>query len=166
MNEMRKLIDIVESENLSDEIIPGELPEYNTLAKQLAAVQQAGWKIQYIRNLSLEVQLEAVKQSGYNIQYITNPAEQVQLVAVQHNGLAIDDILAKGIVPSIAVQRAAVLNKPASALRLMVRYNFPISKMIQWTAAKLIKKRGFELAESHLSKLDPDVQDYLRSNNQ
>ena len=105
--------------NLND-IIPGERPEYNTLAKQL----------------------KIVKQDGYNIQFIRNPSEDVQLAAVQENGRAIYDIIDKGITPSIAVQRVAILNHPTGALEEMLFNDFPISKMIQWTAAKIIKERN------------------------
>ena len=158
---MRRYINLVESVN---DIIPGELPGYNTLAKQLSAVNQDGNEIYniensservqlaavhqdrraiaYIKNPSEVVQLAAVSNNGYIIQYIRNPSENVQLAAVKDIGSAICYILAKGIVPSISVQRAAIIENPVSALRHMINYNFPISKMIQWTAAKRIKEWG------------------------
>ena len=136
MNEMRKYIDLVESSN---DIIQDELPKYE--AKRLAAVRLDGWRIEYINN----------------------PSEEVQLAAVRQSGSVIHLILAKGIVPSIAVQQAAVLQNPVSALGTMIYHHLPVSKMIQWTAAKEIKKRNLKIEEIILSKLDPDVQEYLKS---
>ena len=125
--------------NLHD-IIPEENPEYDTLNKQLAAVQV----------------------NGRAIQLINNPSEEVQLAAVEQNGYVIYWILKKGIVPSIAVQRAAVLSDPTQALYYMIEYNIPISKMIQWTAAKRIKELDLVVIHKNiLDKLDPDVQEYL-----
>ena len=153
--------------NLND-IIPGERPEYNTLAKQLKIVKQDGYNIQFIRNPSEDVQLAAVSHYRPAIRYLESPSETVQLAAVQNHGGAIYYILAKGIVPSIVVQRAAVLENPVSALKYMIYYSIPISKMIQWTAAKQIKERNIvshldELDEDMLNSLDPDVQKYLQS---
>ena len=172
--------------NLHD-IIPGESFLYNTLSKQLslvrgnatlirqiknpseqvqlAAVQQDGWTIYYIPNPSEQVQIEAVKQSSDAILYIDNPSEQVQIIAIQQYGPAIGIILRKGIVPSIAVQRVAALRDPLWALHVMTVYNIPISKMIQWFAAKRIKERNLfeELDKDILDKLDLDVQNYLKS---
>ena len=140
---MRHFIDIVESE---DDIIPDELPEYNTEAKQL----------------------EAVRQNPYTIRHIENPSEPVQLAAVKANGCAIRWILKNGIVPSITVQRAAVIEDPLGASCHMIDHKLPISKMIQWTAAKRIKELNLtdefcEFYEVVLDKLDPDVQEYLKS---
>ena len=163
MNDIRKYINLIESD---DDIILGELPEYNTLVKQLKAVRYNPKDIQYMVNPSEQVQLTAVRQDGFVIKYIPNPSEEVQLVSVQKNGLAIKFILAKGIVPSIAVQRAAVLQNPFWALYYMIDHKLPISKMIQWTAAKRIKELGWKVSKDLSDKLDPDVQDYLRSNNQ
>ena len=116
-----------------DKIIPMEYYKFwklhnktPTEAEQLAAVEQNGWAIQYIKNPSEqvqlsavehngvviryiknpseEVQLAAVKQDGYAIRYIKNPSEQMQLAAVRQNGLAIADIKN----PSEQVKLAAV----------------------------------------------------------
>ena len=87
--------------NLND-IILSEGKNFNTLAKQLAAVKLAGWNIQYIRN----------------------PSEEVQIAAVSQDGSAIKSILEHGIIPSIAVQRAAVLQDPTDALYYMIIHNF------------------------------------------
>ena len=143
MNDMRKYINLVESIESGDDIIPGERTEYNTLAKQLAAVRLDGWAIKHIKKPSEEVQLAAVREKGWAIVYTL------------HNGIA----------PSIPVQRAAVLNHPIGALEEMIKYNLPISKMIQWTAAKRIKERNLvdNLHKDVLNKLDPDVQNFLRS---
>ena len=148
-----------------NDIIPGELRNYNTLAKQLTAVKKNGHAVQWIRNPSLDVQLAAVRQNGFAIGHIKNPSELVQLEALKVDGSALYWILAKRIVPSIAVQRAAVLQNPVWALNNMTHYNIPISKMIQWTAAKRIKERDMfdDLGKGVLEKLDPDVQNYLRS---
>ena len=190
MNDMRHWINLVESVNPSQDTIPGERSKYNTIAKQLEAVQrdgdeiqliknpslavqltavrQNGHAVQWIRNPSLDVQLAAVQKNGYSIRHIKNPSEQVQLAAVQQNGWVIYWILEKRIIPSIAVQRYAVLNDPVWALDAMIKYNFPISKMIQWTAAKEIKERNLVscLDEKTLNKLDLDVQEYLRVNDE
>ena len=150
--------------NDMDDIIPGERPEYNTLAKQLAAVQRDSGYIQFIKNPSEQVQLAAVSQNIFAIEHIENPSEQVQLAAVQKDGWAIRFILAKGITPSIPVQRAAVLQNLVDVLKVMFKRNFPISKMIQWTAAKRIKELGlsYRLDDEHLYYLDLDVQNFLR----
>ena len=154
MNLMRHWINLVES---IDDIIPGELPEYNTLAKQLKAVQKNGRAIIHILNPSEKVQLAAVQQDGYSIADIKNPCEQVQLAAVKENSWSIKYIEN----PSIAVQRAAVLKSPVWALNAMINRNFPISKMIQWTAAKQIKERNLIIDKDMLDHLDLDVQKYL-----
>jgi hypothetical protein len=73
-------------------------------AVQMAAVQQNGWHIRYIKNPSEAVQIVAVKQNGHAIDYIKNPSEAVQMAAVQQNGYAIHYIKN----PSEAVQMAAV----------------------------------------------------------
>ena len=167
-NEIRRYINLIESIESANDIIPGELQKYNTLAKQLAEIQSFKGIIKYIEYPSKGVQLAAVSQNGNAIQYINNPTELVQLAAVKNCGWAIRFILAKGIVPSIVVQRAAVLENPVSALKYMIYYSIPISKMIQWTAAKQIKERNIvshldELDEDMLNSLDPDVQKYLQS---
>ena len=136
---MRHWIDLVESVN---DIIPGELPEYNTEAKQLAAV----------------------KQNGFAIEHIKNPSEGVQLVAIKDIDSAFGWILHKGISPSIAVQRAAAIKNPVIFLMAVIEYNYPISKMILWTAAKRIKEQGWEIGKDKLDHLDPDIQDYLKDN--
>ena len=122
-----------------NDTIPGEDPKYNTLAKQLKAVQNYGLAIEFIKN----------------------PSELVQLAAVQKNGLVIKFILLKGIIPSIPVQKAAILQNPVWALDAMIKRNFPISKLIQWTAAKRIKEKEININKNILDQLDPDVQDYL-----
>jgi hypothetical protein len=71
---------------------------------QLAAVEQNGYAIYYIKNPSEAVQLAAVKQNGGAIYNIKNPSEAVQLAAVKQNGRAIEYIKN----PSEAVQLAAV----------------------------------------------------------
>ena len=130
--------------NIND-IIPGELPAFNNLAKQLVKVKQDGWAIQFIKN----------------------PSEEVQLAAVKQNGRAIYFILGKGIIPSIAVQRAAVLNHPFGALEGMIEHDFPISKMIQWTAAKEIKEQCLvsKIGHKTLDYLNPSVREYLFDQN-
>ena len=167
-----------------DDIIPGEDPKYNTEVKQLAAVRQDATTIRYIKNPTEHVQLAAIRKYGYAIRYIENPSEEVQIFAIQRYGYAISHIknpseelqlaavrfngryiyyiLEKGIVPSIDVQKAAVLNNPVWALRYMVDYNIPISKMIQWTAAKRLVELG--LTSIDYSKLlDTDVQNWIKN---
>jgi hypothetical protein len=56
---------------------------------QLAAVNQDGYSIKFIKNPSDQVQLAAVKQDGYSIKYIKNPSYEVQLAAVNQDGCAI-----------------------------------------------------------------------------
>ena len=51
---------------------------YPTLKKQLAAVKQNGYRIQFINNPSEEVQLAAVKQNGYSIRFINNPSDKIK----------------------------------------------------------------------------------------
>ena len=150
--------------NNMDDIIPDESEEYNTLSKQLALVQKHGWAIDYIKNPSEDVQLAAVKQTGFVIECIRNPSEVVQLAAVNSSASAFGFILEKEIAPSIPVQKAAVMKDPFGALLVMIEHDFPISKMIQWTAAKLIKEQNMvsDLYEDELNKLDLDVQKYLK----
>ena len=71
---------------------------------QLAAVQQNGRAIRYIKNPSESVQLAAVQQDGSTIGWIKNPTPEIQLATVQQNGWAIQWIEN----PSPAVQLAAV----------------------------------------------------------
>ena len=56
----------------------------------------------------------------------------------------------------------------SQALYYMIDFNIPISKMIQWIAAKRIKEINIDIDDDELFKykfnyLDPDVQDYLNS---
>jgi hypothetical protein len=74
---------------------------------QLAAVQEIGSAIKYIKNPSEAVQLAAVQKDGFAIYHITNPSEAVQLAAVRQNGRVIDYIKN----PSEAVQLAAKKNR-------------------------------------------------------
>jgi len=99
------------------------LNQHPTEAVQLAAVQQNGRVIQYIKNPSEAVQLAAVQQYGWAIQYLKNPSEAIQLAAVQENGLAIEYLKN----PSEAIQLAAVqkygsaihyLKNPSEAVQL------------------------------------------------
>jgi len=73
-------------------IIPSEKVE-------LAAVNQNGGAIHYIKNPSEKVQLAAVKQNGYAIYHIENPSEKVQLAAVKRTYRAISFI--KNPYPSV-----------------------------------------------------------------
>ena len=81
-----------------------EAPDTASEAQQIAAVQQVGYVIQYIKNPSPAVQLAAVQQDGWAIRFIKNPSPAVQLAAVQQDGSAIRFIKN----PSPAVQLAAV----------------------------------------------------------
>jgi hypothetical protein len=60
---------------------------------QINLVQKNVWFIEYIINKGIvpseKVQLAAVNQYGLSIQYIKNPSEKVQLAAVNQNGSAI-----------------------------------------------------------------------------
>ena len=78
----------------------------DTEARQLAAVQQDGHAIKYIKNPSLAVQLAAVQQDGRAIQHIENPTEAVQLVAVNQDGELLDAITnpSKRVVITAALQ--------------------------------------------------------------
>jgi Fe2+ or Zn2+ uptake regulation protein len=71
---------------------------------QKIAVQHYGNAIQYINNPTEEVQRLAVQQNGYAIYYIENPTEEVQRLAVQQNGTAIEYIKN----PSEEIQKIAV----------------------------------------------------------
>ena len=51
------------------------------LKGQLAAVQNNGNAIQYIKNPSIEVQMAAVQENGWAITYIENPLEEVKIIA-------------------------------------------------------------------------------------
>ena len=44
----------------------------------------------------------------------------------------------------------------------MIDHKLPISKMIQWTAAKRIKELDLDIGEVVFDDLDPDVQEYLK----
>lgn len=72
-------------------IVSYESP-YISEETKLAAVQQDGYAIQYIKNPSEQVQLAAVKQNGYAIKDIVDPSEKVQLAAVQQDDNVIDYI--------------------------------------------------------------------------
>jgi hypothetical protein len=60
---------------------------------QMKLVQKNVWFIEYIINKGIipseKVQLAAVNQNGLSIQYIKNPSEKVQLAAVNEYGSAI-----------------------------------------------------------------------------
>jgi len=97
-------------------------------AIQLQAVQQNGWSIRYLKNPSEAVQLAAVQQNRSVIQYIKNPSEAIQLAAVQQNGRAIQFIKN----PSEAIQLAAVqksgyaiqyIKNPSEAIQLRAVQN-------------------------------------------
>ena len=77
---------------------------------QLAAVRQDWESIAYIKNPSMEVQLAAVRQDWRAIQFIKNPSTEVQLTAVQQNGHAL--LFIKN--PSLEVQLEAVLQDTAA----------------------------------------------------
>ena len=59
---------------------------------QLAAVQQDGSTIGWIKNPTPEIQLATVQQNGWAIQWIENPSPAVQLAAVHQYGRAIQFI--------------------------------------------------------------------------
>ena len=66
---------------------------------------------------------------------------------------------------SIEDQKAAISKDPVVFLMAVIEYNYPISKMIQWTAAKRVKELGLSshLGEEYLDHLDPSVRDYLEN---
>ena len=98
-----------------------------TEAEQLAAVEQNGFAIQYIKNPSEQMQLAAVKQDGWAIRYINIPSEQVQLAAVRQNSWAIRYINS----PSEQVQLAAVEHAGQA-----IQYIDNPSERVQLAAAK------------------------------
>ena len=98
-----------------------------TEAEQLAAVEQNGFAIQYIKNPSEQMQLAAVKQDGWAIRYINSPSEQVQLAAVRQNSWAIRYINS----PSEQVQLAAVEHAGQA-----IQYIDNPSERVQLVAAK------------------------------
>ena len=98
-----------------------------TEAEQLAAVEQNGFAIKYIKNPSEQMQLSAVKQDGWAIRYINSPSEQVQLAAVRQNSWAIRYINN----PSEQVQLAAVEHAGQA-----IQYIDNPSERVQLVAAK------------------------------
>ena len=81
--------------------------------KNIAAVQQNGYAVQYIENPSEAVQLAAVQQNGHAVQYIENPSEAVQLAAVQQNGHAVKYIKTSTIVKrllEVGIEGAEIVN--------------------------------------------------------
>jgi hypothetical protein len=70
---------------------------------QINLVQKNGLAIYYIINKGIisseKVQLAAVNQNGWVIQYIKNPSEKVQLAAVNNDAYSIDYI--KNLYPSV-----------------------------------------------------------------
>jgi len=94
-----------------------------TETMQLAAVQQDGRAIQYLKNPSEAIQLAAVQQDGRAIQYLENPSEAIQLAAMRRGGKLIRYLKN----PSEAVQLSAVqqdgwaikyLKNPSEAMQL------------------------------------------------
>ena len=81
-----------------------------TEAEQLAAVQQNGCALRYIKEPSDAVQLAAVQQAGYALQYIKEPSEAMKLAAVQQNGYVLQYINDQ----SNAVIDAALAQQPDS----------------------------------------------------
>ena len=117
-----------------DKIIPMKYYQFWSLhsklpteAEQLAAVEQNGFAIQYIKNPSEQMQLAAVKQDGWAIRYINSPSEQVQLAAVRQNSWAIRYINS----PSEQVQLAAVEHAGQA-----IQYIDNPSERVQLVAAK------------------------------
>ena len=118
--------DEIEEKNLAAVNNNGLVIEYiknPSEAVQLAAVKENADAIRYIKNPSEAVKLAAVNKDGYAIEYIENPSENVQLAAVKQNGYAIEYIKN----PSEAVQLAAVnkygcaiqyIKNPSEAVRL------------------------------------------------
>jgi hypothetical protein len=116
---------------------------------QMAAVQQNGRAIRYIKNPSPKVQMAAVQQYGESIRHIKNPSPEVQMAAVQRDGEAIRYIKN----PSPEMQMAAVqrdggairyINNPSPEVQMaavqstgrVIQYIKNPSPEVQMAAAK------------------------------
>jgi hypothetical protein len=54
--------------------------------KDLEAVKENGWALQFVQNQTPEICLEAVKQNGYALEHVKNQTPELCLEAVKQNG--------------------------------------------------------------------------------
>jgi len=73
---------------------------------KMAAVKNNGRAIRFIKNPTPAMQMAAVQNNGWAIRYIENPTPEIQMAAVKNNGRAIQFIKN----PTPAMQMAAVQN--------------------------------------------------------
>ena len=111
--EANQILELIES--LGDDKLTAffKQMDYNEQEKILYLYQQLMILPKYDKDgkllpVSETDQVAAVNQNGYAIHYIKNPSEKVQLAAVNQNGNAIYNIIKKGINPSEDIQLAAV----------------------------------------------------------
>ena len=57
--------------------------------KDLAAVKQNGYALQYIKDQTEEMCLAAVKEDGYALKFVKEQTEEMCLAAVKQNGYAL-----------------------------------------------------------------------------
>jgi alanine racemase len=58
--------------------------------KDLVAVKQNGYALEYVENQAPELCLAAVKQDGYALQFVQSQTPEICLAAVKQNGNAIE----------------------------------------------------------------------------
>ena len=64
-------------------------PEDQSCEACLAAVNQYGWALEYVKNQTEAICLAAVKHTGWALKYVESQTEEICLAAVKHNGWAL-----------------------------------------------------------------------------
>ena len=58
--------------------------------KDLEAVKQDGYALQYVKEQTQEICIEAVKQDGYALQYVKEQTQEICIEAVKQDGYALE----------------------------------------------------------------------------
>jgi hypothetical protein len=80
----------------------------------LAAVKQNGWALKYVREQTPEIYMAAVKRDGYALHFIKEQTPDICLAAVQRNGQALQHV--KKQTPEICM---AAVQQDCHALNLV-----------------------------------------------
>ena len=75
-----------------------------SLDAALAAVQNDGYALRYVKDQTAEIALAAVQADGEALRYVKDQTEAVALAAVQNDGYALQYVLCKDLFLKIAAQ--------------------------------------------------------------
>ena len=70
----------------------------------LVAVKQYGFALEYVLNQTHEICLEAVKQNGYALRYVKNQKPEICIEAVKQKGHALEYVLDEKLKNSLGFQ--------------------------------------------------------------